>query len=276
MGASVLILTLNEEINLPACLKSVKCCDDIVVLDSFSSDRTLEIAQGAGARVVQRRFDNYAAQRNSALKEIQYKNPWVFMIDADERVTPELMNEIEAAISQNEPEITLYRVRRKDIFWGRWLHHSSGYPTWFGRLIKIGHVWIERQVNEEYKTNGKVGYLREHLLHHPFNKGIKYWFERHNFYSSWEADILHGERSRSFKFLSLLSSDPVVRRKVLKQLAYRLPLRPLLVFFYLYFVRFGFLDGQPGITYCILRAIYEYMIVQKIKEIQRREMRLPV
>ncbi len=276
MPVSVLILTLNEEINLSACLKSVNFCDDIVVLDSFSSDKTLEIARDAGARVVQRRFDNYAAQRNSALKEIPYKHPWVFMIDADERLTTELMKEIEVAISSNEPETTLYRVRRKDILWGKWLKRSSGYPTWFGRLVKIGHVWIERQVNEEYKTDGKVGYLREHLLHYPFNKGIKYWFERHNYYSSWEADILFEERSATVRLLSLLSGDPVVRRKAIKQILYRLPLRPLMVFLYFYFARFGFIDGQPGVTYCMLKAVYEYMILLKMKEIKRRKMTLPI
>ena len=276
MSVSILILTLNEEVNLSDCLASVAWSDDIVVFDSHSSDRTIEIAQAAGAHMVQRRFDNYAAQRNAALNDVTYRHPWLLMLDADERVTPELHSEIIATLEQADADITLYRMRRQDLFFGRWLKRSSGYPTWFGRLMRIGRVRVEREINEEYHTDGKIGHLREHLLHYPFNKGVAYWIERHNRYSSMEAQALLAETQGRFAYRDLWAHDPVRRRKALKQLAYRLPARPLLVFLYLYLWRGGLLDGGPGFTFCLLRTFYEFMIDLKVRELRRRERGLPV
>jgi glycosyltransferase involved in cell wall biosynthesis len=276
MSVSILILTLNEEANLPACLDSVTWSDDIVVFDSFSTDRTVDIAQAAGARVVQRRFDHYAAQRNAALNEVSYRYPWLLMLDADERATPELHWEIEHTLAHASPDLTLFRIRRQDLFLGRWLRRSSGYPTWFGRLIKIGQVRVEREINEEYHTDGQIGFLQEHLLHYPFNKGVAYWIERHNRYSTLEAAALIRETQDCLPLHDLFSRDPVKRRRALKQLAYRLPGRPLLVFGYLYFLRLGLLDGGPGLTYGLLRAFYEYLIDLKASELQRRERGLSI
>jgi glycosyltransferase involved in cell wall biosynthesis len=276
MSVSVLILTLNEESNLPGCLESVAWSDDIVVFDSYSSDRTVDIAKAAGARVVQRKFDNYAAQRNVALNEVKYKNPWILMVDADERVLQELKTEIEQLLSNCDTGITLYRMRRKDFLLGRWLRHSSGYPTWFGRLFKAGTVRVERDINEEYHTDGKIGYLKGHFIHYPFNRGMDYWFERHNRYSSMEACTLIKEAQSDLRLIDLFSTDPTIRRKFLKQLAFRMHCRPLLVFCYLCFARMGFLDGMQGFTYCRLRAIYEYMIDLKVKELRRCKKRLPI
>jgi len=271
---SVLILTLNEEINLPGCLESVAWSDDIVVFDSYSTDRTMEIARAAGARVYQREFDNYAEQRNAALTEVEYKHPWVLMVDADERWPREIYEEIKTAIRQDNG-VTLYHFRRRDIFLGKWVRRSSGYPTWFGRLVKLGHVSVQREINEEYNTDGQKGYLQSHFVHYPFNKGVAHWLERHNRYSSMEAKALLKESRGALRLRSLFSSDPTLRRKCLKQLAYRMPFRPFLVFFYLYLFRFGILDGIPGLTYCRLRSIYEYMIDVKVKELRRREKDLP-
>jgi glycosyltransferase involved in cell wall biosynthesis len=273
---SVLILTLNEEINLPGCLESVKWCDDIVVFDSYSTDRTPEIAGSAGVRFVQREFDDYATQRNFGLNEIEYKHPWVLMIDADERPTPELKREIQKAMKSGDEKITLYRVRRKDMFMGKWLRRSSGYPTWFGRFFRIGKVRVEREINEEYHTDGKIGHLHEHLIHHPFNKGVAYWFERHNRYSSMESKAYIQEIRKPLELKKVFSSDPTIRRKTLKQIAYHMPGRPFTVFIYLYLIRLGLTDGKPGLTYCIFRSIYEYMIDVKVKELKRREQGLPV
>lgn len=276
MNLSVLILTFNEEVNLPDCLASVAWSDDLVVFDSFSSDRTIEIARASGARVVQRLFDNYAAQRNAALNEVSYRHPWVLMLDADERVTPALSREIETVLARASKDMGLFRVRRQDFFLGHWFKHSSGYPTWFGRLIRVGRVTIHREINEEYYTDGKVGFLSEHVVHYPFNKGIAHWYERHNRYSSMEASALVREVEGYWRWRGLIARDPVMRRKALKQLAYRLPGRPLLVFFYLYFVRRGFLDGRAGIIYCTLRAFYDLMIDLKALEIRRRRRGLPI
>jgi hypothetical protein len=171
----------------------------------------------------------------------------------------------------NGNDVTLYHFLRKDMFMDRWLKRSSGYPTWAGRLVKLGEVSVKRDINEEYWTNGKKGYLKSHFIHYPFNKGIAFWLERHNRYSSMEAAALVNEKKDRLKVQDLFSSDPTIRRKCLKQLAYRIPFRPFLVFCYLYFFRLGFLDGLPGLIYCRLRSMYEYMIDLKVKELRRRE-----
>lgn len=273
---SVVILTLNEEVNLGQCLDSCAWCDDIVVVDSFSSDRTPDIAASHGARVIQRVFDNYAGQRNAALTEVTYRHPWVLMVDADERIPEELVREMREAVTHATADTVLFRMRRKDYFMGRWLRRSSLYPTWFGRLMRPGRVHIERDINEEYLADGQVEHLQGHLLHYPFNKGIAYWFERHNIYSSMEALAKARERTEALSLRALIGRDPVARRRALKRLAYRLPLRPSLVFVYLYIVRLGFLDGRAGLTYSRMRASYERLIDLKVLEAQRRATGAPV
>jgi len=192
------------------------------------------------------------------------------MLDADERVTPELRIEIQNTVQIVDDRTTLFRFRRKDMLCGRWLKHSSGYPTWFGRLIRKGHVQVLREINEEYHTDGTIAFLKEHLIHFPFNKGVAYWFERHNRYSTMEADIIVGQKSDKFSFTLSALRDPVIRRKAFKKTAYSLPFRPLIVFVYLYMIRMGFLDGVPGLSYCVLRTIYEFMIDLKVKELNIR------
>ncbi len=276
MGTSVVILTLNEEVNLPDCLTSLNWCDDVVVFDSYSSDGTVHVANAAGARVVLRQFDNYAAQRNAALQDVVYKYPWVLMVDADERVTPELAEEIRNTLSNEQPRVTLYRLKRKDMFMGRWIKRSSGYPTWFGRLIKVGHVTVEREINEEYHTDGKVGYLREHLIHYPFSKGFAEWFVKHNKYSTMEASIMNNGSRPIGGLCGMLNRDPAIRRETIKAVVYRMPARPLLMFVALYFLRGGFLDGRAGLTYCVLRSFYEFMIDCKVVEGNLRRKNLPL
>lgn len=275
MGTSVLILTLNEELNLAGCLESVRWCDDVVVLDSFSDDSTVEIAGKYGARVVRRAFDDYAGQRNHALQEISFRHPWVLMLDADERVPVELQREMQAAIGAAEPRVAMFRMRRKDHLFGRWIRGSSGYPTWFGRLMRIGKVRVERAINEEYHTDGEVRELEAHLNHFPFNKGFAAWIEKHDRYSTMEAGLrLAGHApTRAGDFFS---ADATVRRRALKQTLYRMPGRPLLVFIALYFFRGGLIEGRAGLTFSLLRAWYEYMIDCKFFELQRRARGLPV
>jgi glycosyltransferase involved in cell wall biosynthesis len=266
---SVLIMTLNEEANLAACLDSCAWSDDLVVYDSCSVDRTREIAAEKGARVFERRFDDYASQRTAALTEVPFRHPWVLMVDADERTPADLVAEMTLAVESATPGTVLFRMRRKDMFLGRWLRRSSGYPTWFGRLMRVGRVRIERAINEEYIADGDVIHLWSHLIHYPFNKGISYWFERHNRYSTLEALAKIRGRSDPIALRQLVSADPVARRRTLKQIAYRLPLRPSLVFCYWYFVRLGFLDGRAGYVYSRLRASYELLIDLKVLEHER-------
>lgn len=269
---SVLILTLNEEANLPRCLDSVRWSDDVVVFDSFSSDRTVEIARAAGARVVQRRFDNWAAHQNWALENISFKHPWVYYSDADERVPPELRDEMLAVVRDFKRREVAYRLRYKNYFMGRWIRHCGIYPTWILRLFRPGKVRWERLVNPVALVDGPEGRLQAHFEHYSFNKGLNAWFEKHNRYSQQEAEeSLKSLANGQWSLQHLLSRDAVARRRALKELSFRLPCRPLLRFAYMYFLRWGFLDGLPGYHYCRLLAIYEYMIVLKMKEIQRRE-----
>lgn len=273
---SVLILTLNEEANLPECLDACAWCDDVVVFDSYSADRTREIAAARGARVFERRFDDYAAQRNAALTDVPYKHAWVLMLDADERTPADLVTEMTQAVAAADPEAALFRMRRKDMFLGRWLRRSSGYPTWFGRLVRVGRVHVERAINEEYVASGTIGHLRTHLVHYPFKRGLAHWVERHNRYSTLEAAALLAQRAAPIAIKALFAGDPVARRRALKQLAYRLPMRPSLVFVYWYIVRLGFLDGRAGYAFIRLRATYELLIDLKVIEHERRTGGAPV
>lgn len=267
---SVLILTLDEEVNLEGCLESIPWRDDVHVLDSGSTDRTREIAQGLGAKVHTRPFDTYARQRNHGLA-LPFAHPWVLMIDADERLSPELADEIARRLPGIDESVAGFRVRRKDMLMGRWLRRSSGYPTWFPRLFRKGRVSVKRDINEEYEIDGEYDELREHLVHMPFNKGMAWWFARHNRYSTMEAATLASEQhTRPFRLRGLCARDPFVRRASMKQLAYRLPARPALIFLYLYVLRFGFLDGKPGLAFASMRFCYEIMISTKLQEAERR------
>ncbi len=270
MAVSILILTLNEEENLPACLDAVAWCDDVVVFDSLSQDRTPEIARERGARLVERKFDNWAAHQNWAMENIDFKHDWVFYLDADERMTDELRQEILAVARDPQEKRVAFYCGRKNFFMGRWIKHAYP-PSHIMRFFRPEKVRFERLVNPTPVIDGAHGYLEERFLHYNFSKGFEEWLAKHNRYSTFEAmegiKLLDGERGEA---PSLLDADAAKRRKALKNLSFRLPLRPLAKFLYLYVGKRGFLDGGPGLTYCCLQAIYEYMIVLKMEEIRRR------
>jgi len=264
MSCSVLVLTYNEAANIRACLDSLPWRDDMHVLDSGSTDGTADIARAVGATVHTRPFTDYADQRNAGLA-LPFRNEWIVMLDADERMTADLADEIDLLVKCAGRGLAMACMRRKDMFMDRWLRRASGYPTWFARLLRRGRVTVERDVNEEYVALGEVVRLSGHLIHHPFAKGADWWFDRHNRYSAMEARRLGVERAAGRAAVSaILSRDPMRRRAARKQLLYRMPCRPLVVFFYLYVVRRGFLDGRPGYVYATMRAAYEIMIDAKI------------
>jgi len=269
VSISVLILTYDEEINIGPCLQSVRWSDDVLVLDSFSTDQTVERAREHGVRIVQRRFDNYAAQRNFGLGQ-PFKHPWVLMLDADERVPPKLHAEMLLATGAAAPHIALFRMRRRDHLFGRWIKGASGYPTWFGRLARVGRVRVERPINEEYHADGELGDLNGQLDHFPFNKGISAWITKHDRYSSMEAALRATGAATELQWSHLFRRDADLRRRALKALAYRTPGRPLLIFMALYLLRGGILEGRAGLTFCLLRAWYELAIDCKLLELQRR------
>jgi glycosyltransferase involved in cell wall biosynthesis len=268
LSFSILVLTHNEERNVAQCLKSVAWCDDIVVLDSGSSDATAMIALECGARVVVHRFVNFADQRNWAMRNIAFQHGWVFHLDADEHFTPELADECRAVIA--EDKYSGFLVPSKMMLFGRWLRHASAYPIYQTRLVKVGELWFEQVGHGQREGPGSrgIGMLTEPYAHFSFSAGFDRWFEKHNAYSASEAEHwINGQRSQA----ALGGPAGVARVRRLKHLSRALPFRPLIVWLYLYVVRCGFLDGKAGFTFCSLRAIYEYMINLKAEELRERK-----
>ena len=216
MSVSVMILTLNEETNLRECLASLAWSDDIVVFDSFSTDQTCAIAEAAGARVVQRKFDNWSAHQNWAVTNIGFKHPWVLYMDADERCTAELRAEVLASARAGSAHAA-YRIRRKDYFMGRWLKHAQLYPTWLVRLFRPEKIRYERLVNPVATVDGSIGELSGHIDHYPFSHGVAHWIARHNKYSDMEAvEAVKARQQIAFKLSDLASADPRKRRPLPK------------------------------------------------------------
>ena len=273
MSISVLILTKNEAANLPRCLESVAWSDDVVVLDSESTDETVRIATDFGARVFHRKFDNEASQRTYSLK-LPFKHDWVYNPDADEVATDALRAEMLAVASAPGRNEVAYQCRFRNMFMGRWLRYSSLYPTWVIRLFRPNSIRFEREINLRYIAAGAVGSLNAYFEHHSFNNGIEAWFEKHNRYSSGEArESLQSLANSRVAWRSLLNFQPSharERRRALKELSFRIPMRPLLRFLYMYLWRGGILDGIPGLHYCAMVGVYEYMIVLKMLEQRRR------
>ncbi len=283
MPVSIFIQTLNEEDNLPGLLESVSYADDIVVLDSLSTDNTRAIAEAAGARWFERPFDGRGPHQNWAMEHIDFKHRWVFYLDADERMTPELRAEIDAiadawergdkSAEKNDP--VAYYCGRKNYFRGRWLRHAMP-PGNIMRFFQPPKIRFERLANPAPVVDGEIGYLREMFIHYNFSKGLREWIERHNRYSSYEAvETVKALADRPVKWGNLLSGDRNTRRLELKNLSFRIPARAVTKFLYMYFLKLGVLDGRAGFAYCLLQAMYEQMIVLKVHEIQRKNRGLP-
>jgi glycosyltransferase involved in cell wall biosynthesis len=267
---SVLILTRNEQSDLPGCLASVSWSDDIHVFDSQSTDTTLEIAQASGAHTYVRAFDGYATHRNAALNTVPFKYPWVFLLDADERPTPELSREMQQLVLTVPSEVAAFRVRRRDHLFGIWLKHAQLSPFYI-RLIRPQLAHYTRAINEVLEIDGPIAQLSYPLDHFPFSKGIAVWVAKHNLYSTMEAELI--VRNQGLQNPSLITAlrDPDFHTRRLHQKAifYRLPGRPLLKWLYMVLGRGAILDGAAGLTYATLQAFYEYLIVLKTKELRR-------
>jgi glycosyltransferase involved in cell wall biosynthesis len=271
MSVSVLVLTLNEESNIRRCLESVAWCDDVVVVDSQSTDRTVEIAISMGARVISRKLDDWSSHLNWINANVAFRHGWVYYSDADEVVPKDLADELLRISGSAAPDVA-YRVRYKNYFMGRWIRHSGSYPIWVLRFFKPASIEWERTVNPRPIVKGGEGKLRAHFEHYSFSKGMDWWFEKHNRYSSGEAiESILAVRGGTFYLRGFISGDPAIRRRSLKELSFRLPARFLLRFVYMYIVRAGFMDGPPGFHWCLLNAYYEYMIEIKVIEHLRRE-----
>ncbi|MCR4411022.1 MAG: glycosyltransferase family 2 protein [Thermoguttaceae bacterium] len=282
LPVSVIIPVLNEEKNLPDCLASVSWADEVFVVDSHSTDATCRVALERGAKVVQFDFQpGGPRKKNWSLDNLPLRNEWVLLLDADERITPELQAEIERVFAEG-PKHAGYYLNRKQVFLGRWLRHGGNYPSWNLRLLRRDagrYEWLDTEelasagdveVHEHVVLKGTAGYLKEPMLHLDF-KDLHRFIERHNNYSTWDAKVrlnfLAG-KDLSSAIPARFFGSPVERKRWLKRLWVRLPCRPLLRFVYMYFVRLGFLDGRPGFIYAMFKAIQEFHINAKMFELR--------
>ena len=259
---STLILTLNEERNLPGCLGALKWCDDIIVVDSGSTDRTVEIATAHGARILVRPFDEFARQRNHGLEAGALRHAWVLHLDADEIVTPQFAETL-AALQPREG-VDGYRVPFKTIFFGRWLRHAGMWPAY---QVRIGHAQRLRFIQvghgqREEATPDRIDSFPLPIEHNSFSDGLKSWLDKHVRYARDEAEQLIADRAVGGSIRTLFGADKTLGRRAAKALTARLPLalRPFARFGYVYFWRRGFLDGRGGFIYAFMLSVYEGMI----------------
>jgi len=257
---SVMVFTLNEAVHLPSCLASLAWCDDVIVVDSYSSDATEAISRAAGARFFQNRFTGFGDQRNWALEHCAPTHDWILILDADERVMPALVDELRRRCAAVGGDIGAFRIRRRFHMWGRWLRHSSLYPTWVVRLVHRARVrYVNRGHAETQEVQGRVADLDNDLIDEN-RKGIGEWLERQNRYAAKDAEHEVAAGRQGIAWAGLFGRDALARRASLKQLAARLPARPLLYFCYAYFLRLGFLDGRAGLQFCLMKALYQRMV----------------
>lgn len=269
---SIYILTYNEATEIAECIESALLSDDIIVVDSFSTDKTVEIASRYPVKVIQHEFESHGKQRTWMLQEISTKYDWVYILEADERMTSELFAECLDRVKKAD-KIGYYAAERV-MFMGKWIRHSTQYPRYQMRLFAKDKVWFTDYGHTEREVcNGETGFLKETYPHYTSGKGLSRWIEKHNRYSTDEAKetIAQLEKGRVDWQSLLFGRSEVERRRALKDLSLRLPFRPIIRWFYMYFILKGFLDGKAGFTWCTLQAFYEYLILLKIQEIKQNK-----
>jgi len=273
---SVLIPCKDEELNIKYAIEgAIDWADDVVVLDSGSTDRTLEIARRYPVRLVEHPWEGFAKQWNWALRNIDFKHEWLLMLAADEYAHENLPHAIERAIQQSQ--YAGFFIRMRYIFLGKWIKHVAGYPQWTLRLFKhrLTH-YEEREVHEHPIVDGKVGYLAADIWHHD-RKPLWFFLDRHNRYSDLEAkerfNAWYGKSGKR-QLKGRLFGTKAERIRFIKERIWRLlppPLRWATIFLWKYFVRLGFLDGVPGLYFCLHHAIQEFYIDTKLHELRLRE-----
>jgi glycosyltransferase involved in cell wall biosynthesis len=244
---SAVIITRNARQHLPACLESLAFADEIVVVDSGSSDGTTELAAARGARVVQKEWLGYGPQKQFAVE--QARNDWVLCVDSDERVSPELKASIVAALEA--PVSPVYRMPRRNQFLGRWLAHGEGYPDWSPRLFNRTNArWSDDLVHEKVLYAVTPGTLRGDLMHDSYDD-LAVYLERQNRYTTLQArrDFERGRKAGIFH----LVFSPIVR------------------FFKFYVFRLGFLDGMPGLLHISIGCMNSCIKYAKLIELHRTE-----
>lgn len=267
---SIVILTKNEEQDLPGCLASTKWCDDIHVVDSGSNDQTVSIAQKACIKCKLNSFESFGKQRNWALDNCEFKYQWILFLDADEEATDEFRDAVEAALTHVDDSIAGFYCCWKMVLNGRWLRRADSFPKWQFRLLRLGKARFTDYGHgqKEEQVEGRIEYIKEPYLHFAFSKGWAHWVDRHNKYSDREA-IERLQQSINWK--DIFSVHSSVRNKAIKPVVSKLPGWPLLRFFIIYFLKLGFLEGWPAFVYCVNLAYYEFLIQIKMDEFQKRK-----
>jgi glycosyltransferase involved in cell wall biosynthesis len=265
---SVLVPVKNEQRHIGACLASAVWADEIVVVDSSSTDATIEIAGSCGARVVQFTYvPGGPRKKNWALQTLPFRNEWVLILDADERITPALAAEIDRAIEHPDGHAGFYLNRRFN-FLGSWIYHAGYFPSWNLRLFRRGLGCYEvlsrnsqhsgdNEVHEHVILNGPAGYLSAPMDHFAYPT-VREFIEKHQRYAYWEAEM--DESVSAFQADGTKISGALLARRTLKRLARRFPCPHWARFAYHYFVKRGFLDGVEGYMFCHLLAEYEFWI----------------
>ena len=266
---SIVILTYNSETSIRETLRSiVALSDDIHVVDSFSKDRTTEIALSYGAKVVQHEFGNYGAQRNWSISSLPFRYRWQLHLDADERLTPELRQEI-ADLKDDTEAVSGFYIPRLMHFLGRPIRHGGLSPTWHMRLFRSGVGRCEARSYDQhfYVTDGNTRQLKGRMID-DIKMSLSEWTMRHNRWSDAEVEELESDH-REGRIQGKLSGNPVERKRSLRRLYDGCPLfvRPFALFFYRYILRLGFLDGYPGFIFYVLQTFwFRFLIDSKLFE----------
>jgi glycosyltransferase involved in cell wall biosynthesis len=280
---SVIILTYNEEVNLPACLESLKGLDcEIFVVDSGSSDATVEIAQAFAARVFEHPFESHARQWNWALQNLPISTDWILGLDADQRLTSELRQELVELFTVDDHRLDAvdgFYVKRRQIFRGRWIRHGGYYPKYLLKLFRRDRVRVDEGdlVDHHFWVNGVTARLKHDLIEENLKEAdLAFWIEKHNRYAALHAQEEWARRSGLLKWpvQPSLFGNPDQRVACLKQCWYRLPLyiRPFIYFFWRYFLRLGFLDGKQGFIFHFMQGFWYRLLVDVyIDELRRKE-----
>ncbi|MFB6225376.1 MAG: glycosyltransferase family 2 protein, partial [Candidatus Paceibacteria bacterium] len=265
-GITSVVLTYNEEINISHCLKSLQWTKRQIVVDSGSTDKTVEIAHGAEVVVHSPEEFTFADQRNWALENIDISTEWVLFIDADEEIPPSLAEQIVRDVQAATDQITAFQLAPKFIFMDQWLKHTMNYPAWHDRLIRYGRAKFQGDLWEKVKTDGKIKKISEPYLHYGLRKGLKPWMQKHVLYAHQTADMLRNLSKGENFYASdviyyLFFGGSISKKKAAELLAAKWPLLGAAGrFLHYYIFRGGILDGKAGFVYSQLMAVYQFLI----------------
>jgi glycosyltransferase involved in cell wall biosynthesis len=275
---SVIILTFNEEKHISRCIKSLLTfTDKIFIVDSGSTDKTVEIAENLGAKVAVNQWVNYATQFNFGIENNPYKTKWLMRMDSDEYVLPELSDEINQKLDTTSEEIGGMYIKRRVLFFDKWIRHGAYYPIWLLRIWRNGYgICEESWMDEHIKLfQGKTVQMEQDLVDHNLNN-LTWWTQKHNLYAIREViDLLNIKYNfRDFEAVEAkLFGTQEQRKRYLKVKYASVPLftRPIFYFIYRYFLRLGFIDGKQGLMWHFLQGFwYRFLIDAKIYEIYHR------